>query len=702
MLELAVPRAHAEAPAEEHALDELDLVRLLNVQVSTATKTAESVDDAPAIITVVTYDDIVRWGYQSVAEVLTHTVGFYVLDDHVLPNVGVRGTTGGLGAESGVIKVMIDGRSVAYRTTSGNWLGAELVPLESVQQIEIIRGPASALYGADAFLGVVNIITREPGQTRPVRARATGALSGTNPGGQLDVAGGASLGDFDLMLGAALEYKDRSGLELPGESPAPVLRSDIGARRESRDLERRSLVLSGRVGTHGQRWGRVRLGGYVSGIERGGDFAHWAQLTAGKDAEGHAIGTTVALAHYRVNLDVLAHIVPHLDLSLQATYFQGGVRPEDRVEIASDVFYVERKFSYLGTDGTLELRYTPLPSFNAIVGAELLLDHENLPEAHRVQRDTRESVPVQAGAGRPGNSVDLVNIGAYLSVNYKLYADWLKLTGGMRYDHHSIYGDKVTGRLGVTSQAKGVVLKVLYGSAFKAPSPYLLYAVPLRPGDVIGNTELAPQYIHTLEGQVSAAPWKFLRASTGLSHSWLLDKAEFTPQGINQAATNVASQQSLSWESRLDGSHRNDVSAYASFELVRSRRELGQEGYAAELVGRSNVVYPPWIARAGTALRIPSLPALPLEAALQAMIVGRRRAADASIVEAGHSFELPTYALLNASLQTRALYLIRGHESRIALRGKNLLGASGPDPGFSGYELPLAAREFLLELRHVY
>ena len=47
----------------------------------------------------------------------------------------------------------------------------------------------------------------------------------------------------------------------------------------------------------------------------------------------------------------------------------------------------------------------------------------------------------------------------------------------------------------------------------------------------------------------------------------LLDKAEFTPQGINQAATNVASQQSLSWESRLDGSYRNDLNAYASLPI---------------------------------------------------------------------------------------------------------------------------------------
>ncbi len=127
-------RAQAEEKLPE-GVEDLDLVKLLNVEVSTATKTAENIDEAPAVITVVTRADIERWGYQTVAEVLQHTLA-YLTDDHILPNVGVRGMTGGLGAESGMIKVMIDGRSVAYRTTSGNWLGVELVPLESVAQIE--------------------------------------------------------------------------------------------------------------------------------------------------------------------------------------------------------------------------------------------------------------------------------------------------------------------------------------------------------------------------------------------------------------------------------------------------------------------------------------------------------------------------------------------------------------------------------------
>src|SRR6187401_2337375 len=83
-------------------VDDLDLMRLLNVQVSTASKGAESVDDAPAVITVVTQEDIQRWGYRSVGEVLSHTVGFFLVDDHILPNAGVRGVFGGLGAESNV------------------------------------------------------------------------------------------------------------------------------------------------------------------------------------------------------------------------------------------------------------------------------------------------------------------------------------------------------------------------------------------------------------------------------------------------------------------------------------------------------------------------------------------------------------------------------------------------------------------------
>jgi outer membrane receptor for ferrienterochelin and colicins len=691
--------ARAQGPAGEasgDSVDDLDLVKLLNVEVSTATKTAESLDDAPAVITVVTHDDIVRWGYRTVAEVLDHTVGFYLVDDQILQNAGVRGMTGGLGAESGVIKVMIDGRSVAYRTTSGNWLGIELIPLESVAQIEIVRGPASALYGADAFLGVVNIITVKPEDLRPLRARVSAGVSEGHAGGQFDIVGGGRSGNFDFMLGAAGEQIDHSGLTLPSESPAPTLPAEVGSRRTALDLKRQSLSLQARGGYTDKQLGHLSLSAYASGIERGGDFAHWAQLTNGVDGGG----TTISLGQYRINADALLHATRTIDLSLQATYFQGGILPADRIEIGSDLFYVERKESYHGIDATAEAHYTPTQSFNVIGGVETIYDREMLGAPVRINRATGEPV-LQAGA--TDVHANLVNVGTYLSSNLKLIDPWLKVTGGVRYDNHSQYGSELTGRAGLTSRwSKTIVAKLLYGSAFKAPSPYLLYAAPLRPGDVVGNPNLKPQRINTIEYQMSWKPSRFFGITSGVSYNILLDKAEFTPQGINLTARNVASQRTFTWETRADARHYEDFTTYAAFEWVYSLRDLGQEGYAASLVGTKNVVYPPWIARGGVNVGVPSVPSVPLTLSAEGMLVAPRRAYDTSIVEAGHDFYLPAYFLLDLSLATREVYLIPGQESRFALRSRNLLGAKTADPGFSGFEYPINPAELFLEFRHTY
>src|SRR6266498_1955959 len=126
-----VGSAHGqESTGSELELFELD--REVKVGIS-ATKTDRPAEEAPAIVEVVTRREIREWGYTSVADVLTHIVGFYIIDDHILPNVAVRGVSGGLFAESSVIKVMIDGRSVAFRSTAGNWLGEELVPLSAIE-----------------------------------------------------------------------------------------------------------------------------------------------------------------------------------------------------------------------------------------------------------------------------------------------------------------------------------------------------------------------------------------------------------------------------------------------------------------------------------------------------------------------------------------------------------------------------------------
>src|SRR5690606_11335303 len=111
---------------------------------------------------------------------------------------------------------------------------------------------------------------------------------------------------------------------------------------------------------------------------------------------------------------------------------------------------------------------------------------------------------------------------------------------------------------------------------------------------------------------------------------------------------------------------------------------------------------PDWTVRVGAFVGLPSHEKVPLELSSQAIVVGPRRAADTSILENGGSFDLDPYVLLNASLRTRAMALFPYQETFVALRAKNILGAAGPDPGFSGFEYPLAPRELFLELRHRY
>jgi len=157
-----------------------------------------------------------------VAEVLEHVLGFFVVDDHISPNLAVRGISGGLYSDSSIIKVLIDGHSVAFSSTGGNLLGPALVPLTAVDRVEIIRGPASALYGADAFLGVINIKTRDGKSLEGSTAWLSGGRVGSHWGGDADASAGLSHGMADVVVAFRRTLLNLSGLTLPATSPAPA------------------------------------------------------------------------------------------------------------------------------------------------------------------------------------------------------------------------------------------------------------------------------------------------------------------------------------------------------------------------------------------------------------------------------------------------------------------------------------------------
>jgi iron complex outermembrane receptor protein len=705
VLSACIGMAHAdEAPSSEFELFNLEK-DLEQPKVSSVTKSEQSAEEAPAIVDVITRDQIREWGYQSVAEVLSHTVGFYVTDDFILPNVAVRGVSGGLFAESSVIKVMVDGHSVAFRSTAGNWLGPEQIPISTIDHIEIIRGPASALYGADAFLGVVNIVTRSGDELSGGDATTTLSIPSVNashPGSDLDVSAGFKKGNMSAVVGARLNQDDLSGLTLPSSSPQTVIPDYNAGHTTASGLSRSSNVGYAKLSYQLPRSTTITISGQLSSIDRGAEFAPWAQLTHGIDAQGRQNGSDVSLYQGNVDLFIKTSLLPKLSLTFDGEYFNGGPKAADRIDVASSIYYVRRRFGYSGVDLNAELQGQLPKAITVVAGVGFIYDREIPPASLHIALSDGAGFKAgdvfTASSTIPTGVRNLYNAGAYLQMVWTPIKKYLTLTGGVRYDDHNIYGSQVSGRLAAVSKLTDKLsLKLLFGSAFKAPSPYLLYAVPLRVGDVIGSTSLAPQHVYTVELEGSYRPVKFLSISTGLAYSRLLDAAAFAPQGVNQIADNEGTVDSLSWETKVEASYKEWMRLYFNSAVnytVHDRSELA--GYRAQLLGNANNVYPPYLIHLGVMGKIPRIP---IRLTVEASYVGERRASEANILANGGPYVLPQYWLLDASISTVGIELLPHRETVFMVTARNMLGASGPDPGFSGFDYPLAPTTVFFQLR---
>jgi outer membrane receptor for ferrienterochelin and colicins len=687
----------------EPDLSQADLETLLNtpVDVWTATKSAQKSDEAPAIVTVVTRDQFAVWGHRSVAELLAHLLGFYVIDDHTMPNLAVRGISGGLYSDASVIKVLIDGHAVAFASTGGNALGPELIPLSAVERVEIIRGPVSSLYGADAFLGVVNIQTRDGESVNGAVGSVTGGWVGEHPATDVDVSLGAGGELVDVMVAFRQTRQDLSGLELPSSSPAPAIPVYNLGERTARGLDQASSTAIATVTVRPRPRTQLRLYGYWSQMNRASEFGSLFQLAHGFSEAGVFSENRVSQWQVRSGLLWDQQVTDRLSLSLRGSYFQGRSGGDNRLEVDNEFYYVRRRFGFRGGDLDGNLVWTPGARLVLVGGAGAQLDRERLPSRLGIaKQQINASAPgdVLESISERGGLKTLANAGAYLHGTWDVLEQYLGLTAGMRYDHHNVYGGQLSRRIGVVSSPRPALhLKLLHGSAFKAPSPLLLYAQPSASGDVIGNPDLAPQYADTFELQLVFAPAPWLNVTTGVAYNLLHDKTEFIQQGINKVARNVARATTVSWESLVETRYPQWLHAHVSLELQHTTQSFGDEGYLGTALGRRGGGYPAAMVHGGVVVQPPRFPA---RAAVLASFIGRRWATSNNALLNGGPYRLPGYVLLDATLSTIGFHVLRDSAQQVwfSLSGKNLLGTAGPVPGFSGVDYPLSPRAFFLQL----
>lgn len=201
--------------ADSTSLDSLwnmSLEELMNIEVAvTSTNQKFKVKEAPAVVTVITKEEIENMGARDLIDILRNIPGFSFGSD----TEGQLGLfTNGISAQEGKTLLLLDGQVMDELLYSCNIFGNH-IPVENIKQIEVMRGPGSAIYGDFAELAVINIITETGSQIKGIEAGGTFSATENYPvyGYSGFVNAGTKIKDFEFSAFGRYSNRPRSNLD---------------------------------------------------------------------------------------------------------------------------------------------------------------------------------------------------------------------------------------------------------------------------------------------------------------------------------------------------------------------------------------------------------------------------------------------------------------------------------------------------------
>jgi outer membrane receptor for ferrienterochelin and colicins len=448
-------------------LKSLSIEELLDIPlVYGASRHSQKITEAPSSISIVTADEIRKFGYRNLSDILRAVQGFYVNNDRAYGYIGVRGFNRP-GDFGGRVLVLVDGHRINDPLyDSAPIVDDFILDVDLIERVEIVRGPSFSLYGANAFFGGINVITR----------------AGRDMNG-VEFAGRA--GSYDAYQGR-LSYGKRfdNGLEvLVSGSRFDVAGHEKLYFKEFDSPETNNGIANNLDSSVGERlFGSVAYkdfklkAGFIS-REKSVPTAPYSDFTV-----FNAPGTKNLDERYYLDLTYAHEFDNGLELKSKVYYdsyaFTGnydtglsdtGVATSIRAPSSADWFGIESQISKRIFD-----------KHRAMFGVEF----------KDVFRSKQASYIVPSGQSLSDVSTDWNSISWYLQDEYAVASNVI-VNAGLRYDRYSIFGDTINPRLAVIYNPwKKTTLKVLYGEAFRAPNDFERSQA---------NADLRPETIRTLE-----------------------------------------------------------------------------------------------------------------------------------------------------------------------------------------------------------
>ncbi len=463
--------------------------------ISIATGTRQLISQAPAVASVITSEDIKAIGATDLDQVLETVPGFHTsyAPRGYSPIYTIRGIYTENNPQVLILINDIPITNVYVGNRSDIWAG---MPVSNIQRIEIIRGPGSAVYGADAFSGTINIITKTAADIQGTEFGARIGSFNTHEGWLLH---GGQWNGFDIAFSMELSKSDGQDGIIDSDAQTAfdgLFSTDASLAPDSVSLQRDNIDT--RIDISREKW-RFR-----AGYQGRSDIGTGAGVAQALDPTGKGNSTRINAdltytSKWGTDWDITSQLSffdtsAESDLTLYPPGAFGGAFPDGVIGNP----YVYERHTRLGVSAF----YHGIKDHNIRLGAGGIIND---------MYKTEESKNFAPDGSPLGSVVDVSNDPnlvfiephdrkvsyAFAQDEWQFASDW-NFTGGVRFDHYSDFGSTTNPRLALVWQTRyNLTTKFLYGRAFRAPAFNELYNInnPVA----LGNPDLEPEQIDTYE-----------------------------------------------------------------------------------------------------------------------------------------------------------------------------------------------------------
>jgi iron complex outermembrane receptor protein len=566
--------------------------------ISIATGGEQSLARAPAVATVITAKDIEAMGAQNLDQVLEMVPGLHVSLSSIRfnPIYMIRGIYTDRNPH---VLMLINGVPMTQLWQGDRGIHSTL-PVSDISRVEVIRGPGSAVYGADAFAGVINLITKSASEKQGLSIEAMAGSFETYGASVLYGSKDNEYWGFDI--GFSLEYFETEGdrdriIEEDAQTYFDSLRgthaSHAPGAADTRQqwIDTRLDLKHDKVQIRLWNWQRKDMG-------VGPGLAQALDPSGRGDVNNYLADVTYHDPWIAKNMDFKT-VFSYMDInttSSQVLFPKGTVLPiNSDGNVGASPNLVSFPDGYIGNPSIFEehlrldlsLFYTGINKHRFRTGAGFLKAKARGEESKNFGPgviDGSES-PIYGSVTDVTGTENAFFTSAkrnvyYLSLQdeWNFAADW-DLTVGLRYDDYSDFGNTVNPRAALVWHPEyNLTTKLLYGRAFRPPSFQELF---VKNNPVAqGNTDLKPEVIQTTELAFDYLPVFDLRTTLNVFYYEINDLIKFGTEDNPIVAQNVGGQEGYGLEWEFDWALAKTFSILANYAFQRAEQDSHDAGHA--------------------------------------------------------------------------------------------------------------------------